>query len=123
MIYFHKEEYKNNVLKIYNQGSCCATIRLTSHNHNFPVYLVDKPFCQYTSCTDESLYEFLFKSSYLICGSYVFFQNEGELQMHKMSKPKEEKTVFMTALFYLKYVNILTLLYCFSKKKCNILIF
>lgn len=126
MIHFHKEEYQRNVLQIFSNGKKVIEVQLSTFAHGIAYYSAELNTNYHNTyvANDLCLYNIFYRTCYLQSGSYVLSQNEGEVQvLHKMSTRNEEKSVFMTALFYLKHLNILTLLYCLSKKKCNILIF
>lgn len=127
MFQFHDEEYQKNVLQIYNHGRVDVKVQISKISHEFTFYLaelISNPIRQgFDFANKEALYDILYRTGYLHSGSYCLFQNEGTVQvLHKMSTPKEEKVVFMTALFYLKHINVLMLLYCLLNKKCNVLI-
>lgn len=121
------EDNRKNILQIYCDGGKVIEVQISFFAHGITYYLAELNDANYHNtyiANDEELYNMIYRTGYLIGASYVLSQNEGEVQvLHKMSKPKEEKVVFITALFYLKHMNTLMLLYCLSKKKCNILLF
>lgn len=128
MFQFHDEEYQKNVLQIYNHGKVDVKVQISRISRGFTFYFVElisnRIQQRYDFTNVHDLYNILNRTGYLHSGSYCLLQNEGTVQvLHKMSTPKEEKDVFMTALFYLKHINMLMLLYCLSKKKCNIFMF
>lgn len=124
MFLFCNEDHQNNVLQIYANGKNVIDVQFTIFLNGMTFYSAIASNFHSFARSEEELYNIIYRTGYLIQASYVLSQNEGEVQvLHKMSILKKEKVVFIIALFYLKHLNILMLLYCMSKKRSNILLF